>query len=172
VTALVVCEGKNVQVRKETSEHCRFHSRSNHSDWQQYCNVVLHMQRSWTAERVLIVEPDIERAEQLREAVDAISFLTICHDFIEARQILMATPPDLLVTNMCLDAYNGLHLAHLVACHRLPTKVVVYSIRRDAVLAADAHVAGAFVEDFSGLAEILPAYLGAPLVFTDALGAS
>ena len=114
------------------------------------------MHRSWTAERVLIVEPDIERSEQLREAIDAISFLTVCHDFVDARRILLATPPDLLVTNIFLDAYNGLHLAHLVACNRLPTKVIVYSIRRDAVLVADARDAGAFVEDFSGLAEVLP----------------
>ena len=131
------------------------------------------MNRSWTAERVLIVEPDIERSEQLREAVDAISFLTVCHDFVDARRILLATPPDLLVTNIFLDAYNGLHLAHLVACNRLPTKVIVYSIRRDAVLVADARDAGAFVEDFSGLADILPCYLGAsPMLFRDALGAS
>jgi hypothetical protein len=85
----------------------------------------------------------------------------------------LETPPDLLVTNIFLEAYNGLHLAHLVACNHLPTKVIVYANRRDPVLLADARDAGAFVEDFSGLAEILPCYLGAaPMLFRDALGAS
>ena len=84
-----------------------------------------------------------------------------------------AVPESGNVSNIFLDAYNGLHLAHLVACNRLPTKVIVYSIRRDAVLVADARDAGAFVEDFSGLADILPCYLGAsPMLFRDALGAS
>ena len=130
------------------------------------------MQPPWTAERVLIVEPDIERSEQLREAVAAISVLTVCHDFVSARRIVLATPPDLLVTNIFLGAYNGLHLAHLVAANRFPTKVIVYSIRHDAVLVAEARDAGAFVEDFSGLAGILPSYLGASVLFPDALGAS
>jgi len=164
---------ENVDIYKETNESRGSRQRSQYCDWQQYCNVQWRMQRSWSAERVLIVEPDIERSEELREAVDAISFLTVCHDFVEARRILLATPPDLLVTNIFLDAYNGLHLAHLVACNRLPTKVIVYSIRRDAVLVSDARDAGAFVETFNGLAEILPSYLGvAPLLFRDALGAS
>jgi DNA-binding NarL/FixJ family response regulator len=105
--------------------------------------------------------------------VASISVLTVCHEFMTARRILLATPPDLLVTNFCLGAYNGLHLAHLVAANRFSTKVVVYSIRRDAVLVADARNAGAFVEDFSGLAGILPSYLGATSHFlSDSLGAS
>jgi hypothetical protein len=59
--------------------------------WQQYCNGVWRMHRSGTAERVLIVEPDIERSEQLREAVNAISFLTVCHDFVDARRTSAST---------------------------------------------------------------------------------
>ena len=44
---------------------------------------------------------------------------------------------------------------------------------RDAVLVADARNAGAFVEDFSGLAGILPSYLGVTShFFSDSIGAS
>jgi hypothetical protein len=126
------------------------------------------MQPSLSSGRVLIVEPDIERSEQLREAIAAISIPTVCHDFIGARRILLATPPDLLVTNIFLGAYNGLHLVHLVAANHFPTKVVVYSSRHDAVLVAEARAAGAFVEDFSGLADVLPSYVSSTLVFPDA----
>jgi ActR/RegA family two-component response regulator len=129
------------------------------------------MQPSLSSGRVLIVEPDIERSEQLREAIAAISTTTVCHDFVGARRILLATPPDLLVTNIFLGAYNGLHLVHLVAANHFPTKVVVYSSRHDAVLVAEARGAGAFVEDFSGLAEVLPSYLTSTPTFPDAPGA-
>jgi hypothetical protein len=126
------------------------------------------MQPSLSSGRVLIVEPDIERSEQLREAIAAISTPTVCHDFIGARRILLATPPDLLVTNIFLGAYNGLHLVHLVAANHFPTKVVVYSSRHDAVLVAEARAAGAFVEDFSGLADVLPSYVNSTFAFPDA----
>ena len=46
--------------------------------------------------------------------------MDVCRDFSTARERLLNQPPDLLVTNVRLHEYNGLHLVHLATPHTMP----------------------------------------------------
>ena len=45
----------------------------------------------------------------LQRALSAVADVTACGDFQTARHHILAMPPDLLITNLRLQAYNGLH---------------------------------------------------------------
>ena len=64
---------------------------------------------------------------------------------------------DVLVTNMRLGAYNGLHLAYLCWAHCSAARVIVYTDRREVEFASEVHRAGAFYE----IAAHLPATIAA-----------
>ena len=73
---------------------------------------------------------------------------------------------DLIVTDVRLGEYNGVHLAHLalLAASGPPaTRAIVYDKDGDPGAARAAHQAGAFFEVASRLLITLPAYLGNPL---------
>jgi hypothetical protein len=84
-------------------------------------------------------------------------------DFPTARTRLFAAPPDLVVTNLRLGAFNGLHLAYLLASVDWPSRAVVYSEYLDVSLVREARRAGAFWERQRRLPYALPAYLDAGL---------
>lgn len=121
------------------------------------------MERVWTPQRVtvLLVEPDPTRWPELRQAGRGL--IDVCGDFTEARHRLMQVPPQLLVTNLRLGAYNGLHLVYLVAANKYPTRTVVYSSHQDLPLIEEAQSIGAFFEPAQRLAQALPGYIHAAL---------
>ena len=86
-----------------------------------------------------------------------------CADFVRARARLIARPPNLLVTDSRLGAYNGLHLAYLAVALALPTRVVVYGQADDLALARETQIAGAFYVPRQQIVAALPAYLDAEL---------
>ena len=64
------------------------------------------------ARRALVVASDPAVAERLVAWLSAEGHLSeVCASFSEAKPALDARPPDLLVTELKLGAYNGLHLA-------------------------------------------------------------
>src|SRR5262249_18009978 len=130
------------------------------------------MERVWTPQRVLLVEPDPTRWPELRQAGRTVASVEICGDFTEARHRLMANPPALLVTNLRLGAYNGLHLVYLVAANKYPTRAVVYSSHQDAPLIEEAQSIGAFFETTQRLVRALPGYIHAKLPARDRRSAS
>ena len=73
---------------------------------------------------------------------------------------MSSRPPDLLVTNLRLLAYNGLHLVHMADGR---TRCVVYSNYDDLVLAREVQAAGAFYERSTQLSRALAAYARAIL---------
>lgn len=106
---------------------------------------------------VLLVDPEQERFPQLDKTVRNVADLTLVKDFLSARRALLESPPDLLVTNLKLGPYNGIHLA-LLANVSL-TRCIVYAQQLDVVLARQVQAAGAFYARVEQLPFVLPAFL-------------
>lgn len=109
---------------------------------------------------VIIVEPASDRLSQLRRSLAAVARVTGYTDFDSARVALRHEPPALLVTNLRLGEFNGLHLVLLASP---PTRSIVYMEPPDIVLLRDAQRVGAFVESTPRLQRSLPSYVGATL---------
>ena len=112
------------------------------------------------ARAVLLVEPDAGGLFAAQNALRSVADVEACSDFQAARARLVAKPPDLLVTNLRLHAYNGLHLVHLAAGS---TRCIVYASYDDLVLAREVQAAGAFYERSWRLPRALAAYAQAVL---------
>ena len=109
--------------------------------------------------RLLLVEPDAAISQWLRPTFELIARATICTDFMSARSQLLADPPDLLVTNLRLGEYNGLHLVLLASAEQAITRSVVHSNRPDPYLIREAQSLGAFFERTERLPQSLIGYL-------------
>lgn len=62
----------------------------------------------------------------------------LCTDFVSARAAYDAHPPDLLVTQLKLGAFNGLHLAMRATCRRAGTSTIIIG-KPDPLFEAEAH---------------------------------
>src|SRR5256885_3270187 len=93
--------------------------------------------------RLLLVESNHDRLAMLAQASRWVATVDSYSDFAAARRRLLADPPDLLVTNIRLGAYNGLHLVHLAAASGFATRTIVYTDAPDPVLLREAQEAGA-----------------------------
>ena len=96
----------------------------------------------------------------LQRALSSVADVATCADFVTARQHVRKATPDLLITNLRLDTYNGLHL---VAHAGPPTRAVVYMDPPDPGLLRVAQAAGAFVETPQRLVAAARSYIGAGL---------
>jgi hypothetical protein len=99
---------------------------------------------------ILLVDPNHDGLGEVQAALGPIADVEVCSEFRIARARLLANPPDLLVTNLRLEAYNGLHLVHLAAGTR--TRCIAYAIHDDLVLAREVR-----------LSLTLPSYVNATL---------
>jgi CheY-like chemotaxis protein len=113
------------------------------------------------AKGILLVEPDANGARAAQTALRFVADVETCTDFRAARARLLNQPPDLLITNLRLRAYNGLHLVHLAA--GTSTRCIVYSTYDDPVLAREVQATGAFFEHSSRLPLVLHSYVNATL---------
>ena len=59
----------------------------------------------------LLVDPDADRLDLLTKEIGEAAEVTSCVDFQSARDCLLTTSPDFLISHLRLGAYNGLHLA-------------------------------------------------------------
>ena len=116
---------------------------------------------------VLLVEPDDDIAARLTASLLGVHNVQRCGRFAEAREQLLGQAPDLLVSNLRLDAYNGLHLVYLTTLAQAPTRAVIYTMTLDPVLARDVQRAGAFYDTADCLEVSLRTYLGSPLPPSD-----
>jgi CheY-like chemotaxis protein len=108
---------------------------------------------------VLLVEPDPATSMLLQRGLVPAAEVVAAGSFEQARQVLRERQPDLLVTNLRLASYNGLHLV-LVAAPA--TRSIVYSTAGlDPALALEAQRRAAFYESGARLAAALPAYVNA-----------
>ena len=95
---------------------------------------------------VLLVEPDAVFGSSLQQAVSDVADIQCVSDFAAARSVLQQSPVDLLVTNLRLGAFNGLHLVYLAQFVARGTRAVVYTDWLDTGLGRDVQRAGAFYE--------------------------
>ena len=116
---------------------------------------------------VCLVEPDDEIASRLSASLLGVHDVRRCATFHEAREQLQRTPPDLLVSNLRLREYNGLHLVYLTTIAPVHTRAIVYTIQLEPVLATDVLRAGAFYDTADCLEISLRTYLGTPLPPSD-----
>ena len=96
--------------------------------------------------RVLIVEPETILRLQLRNVAADIAAIDAEAGMPTARQRVIAMPYDWLITNIRLQAYNGLHLAYLARMTHRPINILVYGDDSDLLLAREAQGLGAFYE--------------------------
>jgi len=115
------------------------------------------------ARRVLIVGPDPVLSAALVAAASRSAQVDCSRSFKAARAHLSEAAYDLIVTDVRLSEYNGLHLVYLSKFAQAPPRAIVYGKSGDIGLAADIHRAGAFFEVASRLVVTLPSYLAAPL---------
>ena len=109
------------------------------------------------AKDILLVDPNVsELLPALQHALGSAAQVEGCEEFRAARARLLSNPPDLLVTNLRLQDYNGLHLVILAPSK---TRCIVYASKEDLVLAREVQAAGAFYERQSRLAFAIPSYL-------------
>ena len=121
----------------------------------------------FSVQRVLLAEPDGVLRARLRKAVRERAQVDAESDFLSARTHLLSKPYDWLVTNLRLDAYNGLHLVYLAGAAKLSARFLVYDDRKDVELALEAQRAGAFFEPRHRVHLALAAYLRGTLPAQD-----
>jgi DNA-binding response OmpR family regulator len=92
---------------------------------------------------VVVVNPDAERlAEQLVQLQRAGCTIVGATSFQEARAVIGGYRPDVLVTNVRLGDYNGVHLAIITRMKHGPVPTIVIG-EADAVIEGEAQRAGA-----------------------------
>ena len=101
---------------------------------------------SRTRSSVLIVEPDARVGRALRAACLQAAAVVLCPDFDGGRAELERNPPKVLITNLRLEAYNGLHLVLLSQMSGIGARCVVHTDRPDFLLVSEALAMGAFFE--------------------------
>src|SRR5712692_3877848 len=109
--------------------------------------------------RVLLVEPRADTRTVLKKAASAIARVAAHAKFSSARARLGDASFDFLVTNLRLEAYNGLHLVYIAAAEGISARSIVYSDRHDVGLARETQRAGAFYETRECLPVTIAAYL-------------
>lgn len=117
---------------------------------------------------LLIVEADDLYREVLQRTAAVYSAADAVGTFQAAYARLTTDAPDLLVTNLRLQAsVEGLQLAYVVASAGYPTRVLVYSDRVEPWITRELHRTGAFFEIQPRLEFALPSYLRAELPVLD-----
>ncbi len=108
--------------------------------------------------RVLLVDPNHLHLTQLERALRDVAAVTTVDNFLAGRAAIVdANPPNLLITNLRLGPYNGIHLALLASVYH--TRCIVYATQHDLVLARQVQGAGAFYVPLEQLPLVLPAFL-------------
>ena len=84
--------------------------------------------------RVLIVASDLTGASGVEAALASKFRVTTVRAFDEALDIILSEPPDALVTELKLGAFNGLHLIIRLRGRSPDSAAVVYTAFPDPVL--------------------------------------
>jgi hypothetical protein len=112
---------------------------------------------------VLLIEPDDRWSLRLRDVVLRLTRLTVCQDFPSARRRLLLQPFAFVITNIRLEAYNGLQLVYIAHDTNPRCSALAYTDAPDVWLAREAQRARAFYERRDHLLVTLPGFLTARL---------
>jgi DNA-binding NtrC family response regulator len=110
--------------------------------------------------RVLVVTADGSLRHELAHTFEPMS-VDLCSDFRSARAKLAAGAYDLIVTEMRLGEFNGLHLAYIAKHDQPQARTVVFTAPFDPALASETIAAGAFYEHTQRIVATARGYLGA-----------
>lgn len=92
-----------------------------------------------TLQLALLVDADGEELLRSQRVLEDLGFLVFpTRSFTDAQSFLLSASPDLVVADVRLGEYNGLHLAAYSAFHRPSTRFIITHHVHDPVLAADA----------------------------------
>jgi hypothetical protein len=125
------------------------------------------MERVLAPKKILAVDSDPSMVQTLRSGVGFVADVEGCAEFLPARESLLRDPPDFLVTNLRLGAYNGLHLVYLALGTGHVTRSICFSTFVDLPLIHEAQSLGAFFEPPERIPHTLASYLRAPLPARD-----
>ena len=118
----------------------------------------------------LVVDPDPVFVSELAPIITALGYRCIpVTEFAAARLELYMRSPDVLLANVRLGAFNGIHLAYLAKINRPETRVMVYG-QNDRLLAGEIQAAGAFYEREEFVPYALTAFLSGVLPSRDRRG--
>jgi DNA-binding NtrC family response regulator len=107
---------------------------------------------------VLIVEPSLEERERISSTLRRLGITAnVVDTFEKARHAVTTEPPDVLVTEVRLGAYNGLHLVLRAKMLNPSLRAIVVSGGADPVLQREAIAIGAefSVKEGAWLASIM-----------------
>ena len=121
------------------------------------------MDSTAAATRVLIVGLDLALCRGLAEVIASRAQVHCCNSFKSALAYMQSVAQDLIVTDLRLAEYNGLHLVYRASLADSPARAIVYDKDGDLGLATEVHRAGAFFEVANRLLITLPSYIAAPL---------
>ena len=94
--------------------------------------------------RLLVVNADRDRLHATEEILVSAGFLVTCAStYDQAKQGLLCAPPDLLVTDVRLGAYNGLHLVVRAHSDHPSMPAIVMDVHHDRMLESETQNAGA-----------------------------
>lgn len=113
--------------------------------------------------RVLLAEPLPHLRRAFAAAASLRADVDVVDNFPDARARLNSAGYDLVVANLRLGAYNGIHLAYVVGLSAGRARVVVHADAWDIVAVRDIRRANALYERTDRLVVTLPAYVGASL---------
>ena len=87
----------------------------------------------------VVVDADAAELRKTEQALEAAGFVVMTSDsFAQARALLASMTPDIVIADIKLSAYNGLHLAALCAVWRPGMPFIATDSNHDMVLEADA----------------------------------
>ena len=110
--------------------------------------------------RTLIVTTDDSLAHELARSVEPVA-VDVCLDFRSARAKLASGVYDLILTELRLGEFNGLHLAYIAKHEQPAARTVVFTAPFDSAFASEAVAAGAFYEHTQRIVASARAYLSA-----------
>src|SRR5262245_21456800 len=113
--------------------------------------------------KMLLVDPDPAAWREIQRACGHLAAIEMCGDFTAARRALLQNPPDILVTNLRLGAYNCPHLFTLAVTNCSGTRALLYARTVDMSLIREAQSLGAFFESPYRLNNAIASYLRAQL---------
>lgn len=108
---------------------------------------------------LLLVEPNDAIAASLADSARGVAEVHRHARFETARRELLTARDAVIVTNLRLAGFNGLHLVHLAATAAIPARAIVYTDDYEPDLALEVQRAGAFYETRECLQQALAAYL-------------
>jgi DNA-binding NarL/FixJ family response regulator len=87
----------------------------------------------------IVVDADLTELRRTEQALEKVGFVVMgAGSFAQAKSLLVSITPEIVIADVKLEAFNGLHLAALCAVWRPATPFVATHNTHDPVLEADA----------------------------------